>query len=160
MIAVMIRPAHTFAAIGCALWATSATAQNGVMAVRATVVESCEVRAGPMLFGTLESGAPQRSAEAQLSVACTPGTAFAVALDNGINAVGGQRQMRDAGGTKLLAYDIYHDAAGTQRWSTTAPSHGFASTGAPTTLTAYGRVTASRAAAGEYGDVVTVSIAF
>lgn len=130
------------------------------MVVSATVRESCAVDAGPLVFGTVDSLAPARAAQAVLTVACTPGAGFTVTLDEGRNGGGGERRMADAGGTRFLAYDIYHDAAGARRWSAASPATGIAPAGGAVTLSAYGRISARSAAAGDYGDVVTVSIEF
>ena len=64
-------------------------------------------------------------------------------------------------GARFLAYDIYRDAAGTQRWGT---GPGDALTGVssanPQVLTAYARTASAPASPGQYDDVVTVTLSF
>lgn len=139
--------------------AAGAAAPQAVMTIRADVVESCLITAEPMAFGTLAPGA-RGTAEARLTLACTPGTPFAVTLDAGAHGADGQRRMADASGTRFLAYDLYHDAPGTRAWSAENPHRGAAPREGAITLAAFGRIAEQEAIAGTYADMVTVTVAF
>lgn len=149
---------------GLAVWAASvpgvALADAGTtMVVSLTVVPSCAVQSGPMAFGALESANPQGTAQAALTLACTPGTAYAVTMDQGLH---GSRRMADERGEAFLDYEIFRDAAGTTRWGGTAAEavSGIAPSGGAVALSAYGRIAARVAAPGQYRDVVTVMVQF
>ena len=132
------------------------------MVLSANVVRSCNLAALPMMFGTVSILFPDASVQTPIYVDCTPNTTYTVAIDNGRN-FNGQRRMARIGpglGT-FLNYEIYSNAARTQRWGSTpaqvvtrvAPANG------KTTLYAYGRTTGF-IAAGPFEDEVTITITF
>jgi spore coat protein U-like protein len=149
--------AAALAAVGLTSPADAGTA-SGSMTVSATVVPTCHSLASDLSFGEMPARNPQGSAQSLLSLTCTPGTAFAVSIDNGRN---GNRTMTARGGGGTLAYEIYKDAAALQRWgsgaaavSAIAPSDG------RLVLNAYGRIIAQSAVADTYADVVTITVEF
>ncbi|WP_165961160.1 spore coat U domain-containing protein [Qipengyuania sediminis] len=132
------------------------------MVLRANVVRSCHLAALPMMFGTVSILFPDASVQTPIYVDCTPNTNYTVAIDNGRNFNGQRRMARIGTGLgSFLNYEIYSDAARTQRWGSTpaqvvtrvAPANG------KTTLYAYGRTTGF-IAAGPFEDVVTITITF
>ena len=133
------------------------------MTVSATVVPACRLDAGTMAFGELMAGDTRGDAHGEglaiLTVDCTPGTPFTVTLDDGAS---GARRMTDPAGGGFLAYEIYHDAGGTRRWGASAASaaSGVSPASGRVELNAFGRVITRTAAAGRYGDVVTVAVVF
>jgi len=140
-----------------------ASAQN-TMTVNAEVDWTCHLAALPLMFGTVSILFPTANAQASIFVDCTPNTAFAVTIDNGQNANGAQRRMARIGpgfGT-YMNYEIYRDAARTQRWGTSvgqtvnrvAPADG------KVTLYAYGRTSGTFIAAGPFEDTVTITLTF
>lgn len=134
------------------------------MTVTTQIQQSCTISVLPMTFGNVSFLLPSATASTPVEILCTPGTRFAVAMDNGTN-FNGQRRMARAGGgfAGYLNYEIYRDAARTQRWGSTsaqivtgdAPANGD-----PVTLYAYGRTSGWFAAASAYQDTITVTIAF
>ncbi len=99
------------------------------------------------------------------SLTCVNRSPFQIGLDNGTHADGsGNRRMRVGSGA-LLPYELYRDAARTQRWgnvlnSTTASGTG---TGAAQNLTIYGRVPPAAGTStppGAYSDTITVTITY
>lgn len=132
------------------------------MTVSAVVEQSCALDAQPLQFGVLASDAARADVASSLSVSCTPDTAFVVTMDSGQYASAGERRMADAAGARFLAYELYSDAARTRPWGATT-NEGVSAT--MTTANAmifpvYGRTDASSANAGEYTDVVTVTVSF
>ena len=151
------------AILAAALVAAPAPARaDNSMTLRATVVRGCNVNALPMMFGTIAWFLPDATTQTSILVDCTPNTAFTVAIDNGENFNGQRRMARIGAGVGThLNYEIYRNAARTQRWGTTPAQ--VAGGGAPAngrvTLTAYGRATGF-IGAGPFQDTVTVTISF
>lgn len=128
-------------------------------------MRSCHVVALPMMFGTVALRNPSADAQASVILFCTPGVAFTVTMNDGLFARGGQRRMENPGANGLreyLDYEIYRNAARTQRWGGTAAAgvSGVAPSGPQLVLTAYGRTNGRRSAAGAYTDTVTVTVSF
>ncbi len=147
--------------------AASASAQNtasATMAVSAEVVANCTVAAQPLAFGSVtQAQAPSSGATASIDVACGPGVAFDVALDDGRNSAAGTRRALDPATGFALPYDIYSDAAHTRRWDGLGAGSVSGSTDASgiARLTAYGLIgPAASVAPGSYVDTVTVTVAF
>lgn len=133
------------------------------MTINADVQRSCHLGALPLMFGTVAVFFPAATAQAPIYIDCTPNTAFMVSMDDGINFNAGQRRMRRIGpgfGT-FLNYDIYRNAARTQRWGSGAGQvvSGVAPADGKVTLYAYGR-TQGFVAAGPFEDTVTITITF
>ena len=148
------------AALAAMVLATPAMAgtASGTMAVSATVVSTCRSDAADLSFGEVNDRNPRGSAQSLLSLTCTPGTPYAVSIDNGRN---GNRTMVDATGSRALAYQIYRDAAASQPWgSGSSGVSGLTPANGRVVLNAYGRIVANRAVAGHYSDVVTVTVDF
>ncbi|UKE52034.1 spore coat protein U domain-containing protein [Xanthomonas translucens] len=97
-----------------------------------------------------------------LSMDCRRRTAWQVGLDNGQNASGNTRRMRNAAG-QYLTYELYRDAARSQRWGSTLNSDTQTGTGTGSTqsLTLYGQVPAGQTPPpGSYSDVVKVTVTY
>jgi len=134
----------------------------------ATVNPACGAYVtAPMDFG-VNTGAVASNIDrtARFSLTCVNRSPFQVGLDNGSHADGaGNRRMRDGSSGALLPYELYRDAARTQRWgnvlnSTTVSGTG---TGAAQDLTIYGRVPPAAGTStppGAYTDTVTVTITY
>lgn len=147
-----------------AVAATSAPARaDNTMTVRAVVTRGCNVNALPMMFGNIAWFMPNATTQTSILVDCTPNTAFSVAIDDGENFNAGQRRMRriGAGVGTYLNYEIYRNAARTQRWGTALAqvASGVTPADGRVTLTAYGRATGF-IVAGPFQDTVTVTITF
>jgi len=97
-----------------------------------------------------------------LSMNCRRRTAWQVSLDNGQYASGSIRRMRNAAG-QYLRYELYRDAARSQRWGSTLNSDTQTGTGTGSTqsLTLYGQVPAAQTPPpGSYSDVVKVTVTY
>ena len=127
-------------------------------AVTATVVATCGVSATPLAFGDY-TGSTNVDQTSTISVTCTTGTDYTVALNDGNNASGGVRRMVN-GGSNYLAYEMYSDAGRTTAWNATATVAG-TGTGIAQSLTVYGRVASGQnVPAGAYSDTVQVTVSY
>ena len=158
----LLRFHHTAALVTAmlAIMPGSASANVGdTMTVSATVLPTCNLQAGAMAFGALDSARANGAAQAPVTLECTPGTAYAVTMDDGLH---GARRMADESGDAFLDYEIYQDAAGTTRWGGSGGGaiSGVAPRGGRVALNAYGRVLNTTATPGRYQDVVTVTVQF
>ncbi|HUL48181.1 MAG TPA: spore coat U domain-containing protein [Steroidobacteraceae bacterium] len=141
------------------------------IAVSASVTKNCSVGATAAAFGQYYPGTGNLSTTSTVTVKCTKGTTFTVALDKGTTTGGtiAQRLMTDGGAGDTLQYNLYKDAAWTTVWGDgTAGSQ--TNTGAGSgmgtglTFTAYGLITDAganlNAPPATYNDTVTVSVAY
>jgi len=141
-------------AAGPAVAATATT----TFTVSATVVAACSVSATSLAFGSY-TGAGNVDQTSTISVTCSNGTDYSVALNDGANASGSTRQMT-AGGSNYLTYQMYSDAARTTVWNAAAPVTGTGN-GAAQSLTVYGRIPSGQSvAAGSYSDTVQVTVTY
>ena len=146
--------------------ALAATATN-TMPVSVNVINSCTVAATPMSFGAPTAiGGAAIDSTSTISLVCTNGATYDVALDQGLNASGGSRQMSNGATTPTkVPYGIFTDVARSSAWGSTRGVNtvaGSAGTLGAVTLTAYGRIPASATSvgAGAYVDTVTVTVTF
>lgn len=145
--------------------AVAGTATNN-MPVSVNVLNSCTVAATPMAFGSPTAiGGVDIDTTSTVSLVCTNGAAYDVALDNGLNVSGTQRRMSNGATTPVYVnYGIFKDAARTTNWGSAvgATQAGTAGVSGLVSLTAYGRIPSSAASvgAGTYTDTVTVTVTF
>jgi spore coat protein U-like protein len=145
--------------------ALAATASN-TMPVLVNVINSCTIAATPMDFGTLTGvGGVNVDSTSTVSLVCTQGAAYNVAMNLGVNAVGTQRNLvNTTDATKKIPYALYTNAARSAPWGQTSGTDTVSGTAAsgPVSLTAYGRIpsTATSVPAGDYNDTVTVTVTF
>ncbi len=130
------------------------------MTVSATVLATCDVQANDLVFGGYDPVvASHLDAATTLSVTCTNGTGYNVALNLGSGATPGVRHM--TGGANTLNYTLYRDASRTQLWGQTTGSDTRAGTGTgnAATIDLYGRVPMRQTApSGDYEDTITVTV--
>ena len=159
-----------FAALGAvaATPAMAATATN-TMPVSVNVINSCTVAATPMSFGAPTAiGGSNIDTTSTISLVCTNGASYDVALDQGLNAASGQRYMSNGAATPVkIPYNIYSDTGRSVAWGATSGTggntvSGVAGVSGAVSLTAYGRIpsTAVSVGAGSYTDTVTVTVTF
>lgn len=131
----------------------------------ANVPANCTISTATALdFGTVPGViSTPRDQTSTITFACTGRTPWNVGLNNGLNASGNTRRMRQLLTNNYVNYELYRDASHTQRWGTTIgtdtqPGTG---TGAAQAVTVHGRVPASQSAAlGAYSDTVTVTVTY
>ena len=146
--------------------ALAATATN-TMPVSVNVINSCTIAATPMSFGAPTAiGGANIDSTSTISLVCTNGATYDVALDQGLNAASGQRFMSNGAATPVkVPYGIFTDSARSAAWGSTSGTNtvaGSAGTSGAVVLTAYGRIpsSATSVGAGAYIDTVTVTVTF
>lgn len=160
---------HLFvtALVGAAL-STAAHAQSAstTFDVTITITSICSIdtpAATDVAFASSPSTATNVDAVGQLNVNCTPGTAYNIALDEGLNAGGGgitARAMANNG--DLVPYQLYQDAARSSVWGDTIGTNTVTNTGtgAVQPIPVYGRVPSANFPAASYLDTVTATISY
>lgn len=127
--------------------------------VEATVNRSCTVSATNINFGTRSDLLTNADATGTLTINCTVGLPYSIALNGGLsNAQPTQRRMTL--GSSAVIYGLYSNSARTVPWGNAAnqivPGTG---TGAAQNVTIYGRVAPQATPArGTYTDTVVVTI--
>lgn len=144
--------------------ASSAQAGTANMQVTADVAATCSVDAATMAFGTYDTltGAELGSPATSIGFTCSNGTTYTVTLDNGQNydGTGTTRRLNHSGnGTTAddyLTYGIFEDAS----FQVPFAEMSAAATGAPQSVTVYGRIDGNQttAKAGAYDDTVLITI--
>ncbi|WGV19650.1 spore coat U domain-containing protein [Pseudomonas putida] len=154
--------------LGVLLAAPLDAATSSSFLVSAQIVAGCLVVGGASSYGTLDYGTRSALATGGIGTSlggttvtfqCTPGVAVSMSVDGGQNSASGMRNLKRTGGTQMLAYQLYRDAAYSQ-------SLGIGQSVAvsytdPTAikLPVYGRVQLSGTLpAGTYTDVVQVTV--
>lgn len=140
--------------------AQAATA-TATLSVSASIAGACTVGGAAMAFGAYSS-ASASTTNSNIQVTCTNGTNATVSLSQGNNnnrvPSAGSRAL--ANGTNYLGYEIYTDSGFSTVWNA-ANAQPISSTGAPITLTAYGRIPSGQnPATGSYNDTVTITVTF
>jgi spore coat protein U-like protein len=130
--------------------------------VKATLVVACNVAANPLNFGVYSTS--QIDATSTIFVTCTNTTAYNVGLDAG-TATGAtltNRSMTGPGGA-FLGYKLFRDSARTNNWGNTVGTDTISGTGtgAPQSLTVYGRIPASQyVTPGSYADTIVATVTY
>lgn len=128
--------------------------------IQAPVANDCRIDgATPMDFGVVAGGLTRPlQAQSTVTVTCN-GTAYRVGLDNGQHGQDGKRRMRGPGG--YVVYELYRDAARSQRWGNNLwyDAVGGTGTGAAQPLVIYGAVPAQAiTGSGSYSDTIVVTV--
>ena len=154
-----------------AVTAQAATA-TGTLTVQMTISSSCTISAATLNFGSLPGTAViagATNASVNVSVTCTNGSPYSIAMNNGANASGSQRRMTN--GASFINYNLYTDAGRTNAWTTATSSTTCTSTnscflgtgnGAAQSVPVYGQMPAvgSAPTASTYTDTVTMTITY
>lgn len=150
--------------------AQAANTASTTFLVSATVQPVCTATANPLAFNAYTPGTGNVSASTTVSVKCTSGTAYTVALNGGSTAGGtiGQRLM--ASGASTLQYNLYTDVALTKIFGDGATAGSQTDSGTGTgmasaqTVNVYGQLpdnaTNEAAPPGTYSDTITVTVAY
>ncbi|MDF1693283.1 MAG: spore coat protein U domain-containing protein [Zhongshania sp.] len=130
--------------------------------VSAIVVASCNpvFSVQNISFGTQGILSANIDTTAIIAPQCTNTTPYQIGLDNGQNANGNTRRMHNGAG-KYVSYELYRDAARSQRWGDTLNSDTLAGigTGSAQAKSIYARTAPQTTPSqGSYSDTVTVTI--
>ena len=155
--------------VGCLFGGFAVAANAGAstttanLAVTATVTTVCLIAATPLAFGNYDpTSATPTDTTSTITVTCTAGTSFTVGLGTGggTGATVTNRSMTFSGNS--LNYAIYQDSGHSTNWGNTPGTDTPASqtsTTTPTTMTAYGRISAQQdVPAGGYTDTVVATV--
>lgn len=141
--------------------AARATDATGFL-ITAKINPNCTLGVTPLSFGTVGALAGGVTAMSRIELSCTLGTAYAIALDAGLNAAG-PNQRRLANGGDSILYGLYRDAQALLPWGWTDGVDKVGGTGSgrvqvhPVT----GRIPAqSLPPPGTYTDRVIVSVTY
>lgn len=141
-----------------------AATKTATFTVQATVVSDCNITSAPSVnFGTVGAGDISYQTDATMTVVCTPGTVYTLALDAG-NASGSTiSDRRMVSGSNSLKYQLYRDAARTQVWGQTSGTDtvGGTGNGSAQAYKIYGLVPSQTSPPpGAYSSVVTVTVSY
>lgn len=131
----------------------------------ASVPTNCRIsQVSDLDFGTVASVASQVDMTSQIIVRCPSGSAWNLGMNNGSNASGTTRRMKSTAGN-YVNYEMYSNAARSQRWGATVGTDTVSGTGAgdnsPQSATVYGRVPAQGTKpGGTYSDTVTLTLTY
>ena len=148
-----------------ASYATAAT-DTATFSVTANIVDACDVQATNHAFGAYSpSSSTALDATSTLSVYCTVGTSYSLALNVGSGGGTFTGRKMVSGGNELL-YNLYTSSARTTVWGDGSGATGTVSgsgTGLLTaaTHTVYGRIGVNQDVnPGSYSSTVTVTLTF
>jgi spore coat protein U-like protein len=146
--------------VGASVFWTGGNSAVSNFTVTESAPATCSAGVGSLGFGTY-TGA-QSNAQATLTVTCTSGTSYTLALSSGSN-FSVTRRMKSATG-QFIGYALYKDAAFTNAWGdgttagTTASGSG---SGSAQTFTVFGRAPAAAVPnPGSYSDAVVVTVTY
>jgi spore coat protein U-like protein len=152
--------------------AVQAGTSTATLSVSIVITASCTINPATLVFASTAGTSLITTAvngSSTVSVTCTSGSPYSIAMDNGANASGSRRRMISGG--NFLNYNLYVDAAHTQPWSTainsttcTTSGDCFLGTGngSAQSVNIYGVVptTATAPPSGTYTDTVTMTVTF
>lgn len=155
-------------ALGLLLALPLGAVTSSTFQVSAQIVAGCLVVGGVSNYGVLNFGSQSALSTATLSTSlggttvtfqCTPGVALSMSLDGGQNSASGGRNLKRNGGSQLLAYQLYRDAALSQALAIGQSVSVSYSDPTAIKLPVYGRTQLSGTLpAGTYTDVVQVTV--
>lgn len=136
---------------------------SATFGVQATVPANCLIATQNIDFGTAGILGSNVDATGQVSVTCTPATAYTISLNNGITGTG-PTARRMTLGAQAVTYGLFKDNARSQPWGdATTPGSTVPGTGSGVTqaYTVYGRVPPQTTPSpGTYTDTVVVTVTY
>jgi spore coat protein U-like protein len=157
-------PVVFLAILAIAQPATAATTSTD-FPVSATISSTCSLSATGINFGevgTAGATTSQTDSTGTITVTCTTGGAYSVALDDGLHNVAAQRNMQS--GSNTLAYDLYKDPARGTVWTGAAAPVTGTGSGSAQVIDVYGRIAAGLPFAVSngtpYADTVLVTLTY
>ena len=147
--------------------AAQAATKTASFTVSATVGKNCTISAANLALGEFV-GDNNLTAQSDITVRCTNGTAYSIALDDGVTGSYAGRRMVGPGGN-FLVYNLYTDNTYGAVWGDdtgTTDVVGGAGTGMANALseTVYGRLLAADNVApvdvGAYSDTIVATITY
>jgi len=152
--------------------AAQAATKTASFTVSASVGKNCVISAGNLALGAFV-GDNDLTAQSTITVRCTAGTGFTIALDDGVTGDYIGRRMTSASSGDFLTYNLYTSNTYDTVWgdgvdgaTATVPGVGAGMAAAnAVTRTVYGRLLASDndgpvSAANDYTDTIVATIAY
>ncbi|HEX4879134.1 MAG TPA: spore coat U domain-containing protein [Limnobacter sp.] len=140
--------------------ATHAATATGTIAVSATVLSSCLLATSPMVFGNYNPST-QSTATAALTVTCSNGISYTVAINEGANGGTTTTRLMSGPGSDTLGYKVWQNAGFTTNWDNAGSTVAGTGSGLPQILTVYGTIQAGQSVApGAYTDTLTVTVTY
>ena len=164
-----------FLSLGFSASQVLANSETTTFDVKIDIIAACEIStttAGDLDFGQHGLNTTEDvNQQTQLSVACTKGAPYKIALDAGLHAGGtpntNNRKMKGEGGAianEFIAYQLYHTAARTSIWGYNETERVTGNgTGVSKQHIVYGQVKNAdlvKAQIGSYRDTVTATVFF
>jgi spore coat protein U-like protein len=152
---------------GCGSGSGSGTLfTSGSFEARAVVTSSCTIVAADIDFGARAGLASAASATGGLSVTCTSGRPYTIALNAGSstgNTIAARKMARNGVGAGIVSYQLYRDAGPSNVWGdgTTGVVYSGTGSGANQAIPMYATVPAQAAQApGNYEDTVRATVTY
>jgi spore coat protein U-like protein len=128
-------------------------------AVTASIAANCDLETADLNFGTAGIIGENIDADTDLSITCTPGTSYGIAIDGGGSHDPDNRVLRSGGDT--VSYGLYSDVGRGDPWGTASGTMVSGSgDGTEQRYGVYGRIPPQPAAPGAYADTVVVTITY
>lgn len=152
------------AAVAGGIQVAQAGQLTGTMFVSLSIAEACtQLNVSELSFGGISVGAASdRNVISRISVLCNKGTSFQVGIDDGQSGTG-ERRMTSFSGVDSVKYEIYRDAARTQRWGNIGTMEVVSGEGDQATveLPVFGKAFLDGSQApGGYQDQVVITLSF
>jgi spore coat protein U-like protein len=143
--------------------ANSYLGSSPVFEVSVNYLGSCQIAAGALNFGSTPGLLTALNASSNLSVICTSGDPYTIAMGPGQapGATTSTRQMLGPGG--LISYSLFRDSARSLNWGNNSgvDTYSGTGTGAAQSIPVYGQVPPQTVPSpGTYQDTVIVTLTF
>lgn len=137
------------------------TLSSTSFAVTATYDPACSLSTPALIFPSFSTLPSAVTGETSLSVTCSNGVAYQIAMDGGSTGATDPEQRRMSLGANTLAYGLYRDLGRTQPWGNSPgiDTFGATGTGLPQARSVYGRIPVQPVPPpGTYTDTVVVTV--
>lgn len=148
--------ATSIAAASGSSFAASATSSFDV---GIQVLATCSISATNMTFTSITTGTTSNNdATSSLTVNCSNGTSYTIALDNGANYMANRRLVSSG---NYIGYQLYSDSGRSTQWNSTITKTGVGN-GGDQSHTVFGRIPSGQNVpqTGSYADLVTATVSY
>jgi spore coat protein U-like protein len=155
--------AYAYSTVGTCAAIGSSHATAAPFNVSATDQTVCSLSTSAVNFPATGVLLSSVDATGAISVTCTSGASYTVALDGGTTGATNPTQRKMAQGAEQITYGLYQNSGRTLPWGDTSGGYAAAGSGSGLSqnLTVYGRVPAQNTpSAGTYMDTVVVTLSY
>ena len=126
----------------------------------ATVLKSCNISASDLTFGAVGDLTVAVMGQSALTLQCTQGTGYTVALNGGLSGSTDPTARKMTMGMQSVTYGLYQNQARSLPWSTSSTLGG-SGTASTQTIPVYGLVPIQATpGVGTYSDTIVVSVTY